>query len=265
MKKTIFHFINMVVISSLLFIPPVHAKEKITVVTFEYPGFMQKVKMPGKGYGFGIDLITAALKEVNIEPVFEFEPMKRSLISLSHGKYVVMLGALNQYSTEDRKNLIGVLYGYGRFLFYYLKSKHGEIEYDKMSELRKYEIGSVIGSSSNRTLKKAGIQLQLVTKMEQNFAMLHLGRIDLAACIELTGNDIINKQYNSYKEDFVTVKQPFMILPLHVIFRKEKGKILADKFKAGFDTIKSNGIYMKIAKIYFGSDVPPEAIVEELR
>ena len=167
---------NILVILTLGLVSTAHAGEAVTVVTFKYPGFMHKDPIPGKGRGFGVDLVSAAFKESNIEAVFEFQPMVRSISSLRSGKYVAMLGALRQYSEEDRKALTGVLYGYGRFLLYYLKSKHGEIKYDKLSELSEYTIGSVIGSSTNRVLEEAGVRPHPVSRMEQNFEKLVRGR-----------------------------------------------------------------------------------------
>jgi polar amino acid transport system substrate-binding protein len=265
MKRKLFCLICLVIVLYLSSVPTLYAKEEIKIVTFEYPGFMQQIKIPGKGNGFGIDLVTTAFQVVNIEPVFDFQPMKRSVVSFSHGNYVAMLGSLGQFPAQDRKNLVGVLYGYGRFMLYYRKSKHSEIKYDHLNELQTYKIGSVKGSSSNRILEKAGIKPRLVTKMEQIFSMLFLGRVDMVACIELTARDIINNQYATHTEDFVAVKKPLMTLPLHIVFKIEKGKDLAEKYSKGLNIIISNGEYMKIAGKYFGSNVPPEAIIQELR
>lgn len=240
------------------------AQEQPTIVTFDYPGFMNNTNDKSVGSGFAINVVNAAFKKVEIKPAYRFEPMVRSIQSLKKGKYPMMLGSLNQYSKDEQQHIIGIQYGKARILLYYLKSEHGELQYSNLNELAHFKIGSIRGSSANSILKKSGISPDVVSSMTQNFNKLLKGRIDFVAAIELTGSKIITDHFNSFKDNIATLEKPLTSIPLHLIFSKNKSEELANQFIKGLETIKADGTYLRLAKSHYGETVSSKMVLNML-
>ncbi|MBU3915365.1 hypothetical protein KKA14_07505, partial [bacterium] len=49
------------------------------------------------------------------------------------------------------------------------------------------------------------------------------------------------------------------------LIKNKNGERLAKLYEKGFERIKKNGTYMKLARTYFGKNVPKEFLVQEMR
>jgi polar amino acid transport system substrate-binding protein len=229
-----------------------HAEAPLEITAFEYPPFQVSERIPGKGFGFSIDVAKAAFNAVNIKSEFTFYPMIRSVLIVKNGEFHANIGSIKQFGeAEQTGEVIGVTIASVRFVFYYFPKVHGPITFEQLSELQGYSIGNVRGSATTGILTKARLEMDWASAIEQNFEKFMGGRFDLCVALELAGDEIIATRYPDRQADVAKIDTPILTVPLSVTFAKSHAS-LADQFKEGLAIIKANGTYADIADTYFG-------------
>lgn len=132
-------------------------------------------------------------------------------------------------------------------VFFYLKSK-GKINFEKLSDLKKYKVGAVQSYSHVDILKAAGINPKLSKKDLAGMKKMLKGKTDVFPCESSVGWDLINKHFPDMKDKVAIMEKPLGTQEMGIIFGKSNPK--SDKniesFNKGLKTIKSNGIYQNI-------------------
>lgn len=231
------------------------ASEKVTLSTIEYPPLFQSKVIPGKGYGIASDLTIEAFKAVDIDAKFDFIPMVRCVESVTLKKYPANLGSINWFTKDKKENLAVVVdLFYINFMLFHKKKRFPEgITYENLSELKKYNIGNVRGSSTTPVVEKAALNIEWVSKLELNFKKLYADRLDFAISGGISGWALIRELHPDSVNDFTTVKKPILKVPIGLVFHKDQGNLIK-KFKKGIDTILENGKYYEILERYYGKD-----------
>lgn len=228
------------------------AEEVIEVTAFEYPPLMSSKIIPGKGYGFHVDVAKAALNSVGIEPVFAFLPMKRAINMLESGESYANLGTISQFKDSAKQGkIIGVEYFPLHFMGYYFKNNNEAITFNQISDLKQYSVGNVRGSATSKVLTDAELDIDWAASIEQNFKKFFGGRFDICVAVEIAGDDIIKNNYAERQQEVSKIDTPILTIPMSMNFTKSH-EALAEKFRQGIEIIKADGTFKKIEEIYFG-------------
>lgn len=238
------------------------ASNPIKVSSTIHPSFSQPDVMPGLGNGVLNDLTVQAFKAVDTEIQIEFIPMARIVWSLTESDYDASLGTINWFTKEQKDHLVeAVDLLTANIVFFYKRERFPDgIDYEQLSDLRKYKVGSIRGSSTIPLLEKAGIPTELVAELDQNFKKLDAGHIDLTVAIDLTGRNIIKKLFPDSANNFSIVKKPILSLMTSMAFPKGQNGPL-QSFRKGLDIILANGTFYEILERYYGKDYSFEDIL----
>lgn len=227
--------------------------ETINVSTFFYPGYMHEDEIDGIGYGLLPDLLSAAYGEEGIDTAIEFSPLLRAKESLLKKQVNAELGTILHFQGEERNQVDFINFGNARFVFFYSKSKFPNgITYSDLSELSKYKIGNIRGSSSIKVLEESGLNLVLVNEIPQLIQMLDTGRIDLFVGIDLAIRYLLYSDFSNMKSKIGEAEEDFLSIPLNVLFLKSdsKSEYYKSMLESGIEKIKANGVYDKIIQKY---------------
>jgi len=248
----------------LLLSTPAFASENITMAVIDSPPYYIAHPGPGEKRGVAIDLTTEVWQAMDVDVSFRFIPMARAVWSVIEQRNTAMLGTPQWFAKENKAHLIeAVDLLIIRFLFFYKKDRFPDgLSYDQLHELKQYRIGNVRGSSTLPLFQRAGLNLELVGEVEQNFKKLYADRIDLAVGVDLSGWAILQKLYPSSIHQFSTIKKPFFSAYVSAVFLKEQTDLI-QKFRNGLEKILGNGTYQRIIKEYYGRDLVLEDIVPE--
>lgn len=238
------------------------AFEKITMSVINSPPYYTADALPGEKRGVAIDLTSEAWKAVNVDVTFEFIPMARAVWSVIEHHHAAMLGTPQWFAKENKAHLIEAIDLLKiRFLFFYKKSKFPDgFAYEALHELKKFTVGNVRGSSTLPYLQAAGLNLELVGEVEQNFKKLYTGRIDLAVGVDLSGWAILQKLYPDARQEFATIEKSFFSALISAIFPKKQTRLI-QKFRNGLGKLVEDGTYQKIIEEYYGKGQALEDIV----
>ncbi|MBI5550822.1 MAG: transporter substrate-binding domain-containing protein [Desulfobacterales bacterium] len=240
------------------------ASKPIKVSSTIHPSFSQPDVMPGLGNGVLNDITVQAFKAVDTEIQIEFIPMARIVWSLTESDYDAMLGTINWFTKEKKDHLVeAVDLLTANIVFFYKTERFPDgIAYEQLSDLRKYKVGSIRGSSTIPLLEKAGIPTELVAELDQNFKKLDAGHIDLTVAIDLTGRNIIKRLFPDSANNFSFVKKPVISIMTSMAFPKGQNGPL-QLFRKGLDIILANGTFYKIIERYYGKDYRFEDILPQ--
>jgi len=228
------------------------ASESITMSVIDSPPYYTANAVPGEKRGVAIDLTTEAWKAVDVEVSFTFIPMARAVWSVIEQHHAAMLGTPQWFAKENKEHLIEAVDLLAiRFLFFYMKDRFPSgLAYEELHELKKYTIGNVRASSTLSFLHEAGLNLELVGEVEQNFIKLYTGRIDLSVGVDLSGWAILRKLYPDSIHEFATIEKSFFSALISAIFLKERTRLI-QKFRNGLEKIIENGTYQRIIGEYY--------------
>ncbi|MGD9212839.1 MAG: transporter substrate-binding domain-containing protein [Desulfobacteraceae bacterium] len=240
------------------------ADEKLTMAAIDSPPYYNANVLPGEKRGIAIDIASNAFKAVNTDVTIEFIPMARTVWAITTGKYPVMLGTPKWFASDNKEHLIeSIDLLVIRFLLFYRKDRFPNgLSYKSLHELKKYTIGNVRGSSTISILKTAGLNMELVRKVELNFKKLYAGRVDLAVGVDLSGWDVLKKIYPNSINEFATIEKPFFSANVSAIFLKKQTDLIR-KFRIGLGKILKDGTYNSIIKEYYGKDQALEDILPD--
>ena len=247
------------------------AAQPIKVSSTVYPSFSQPDVMPGLGNGVLYDLTVQAFKAVDSEVQIDFIPMARIVWSVTENDYDAALGTINWFSRKQKDHLVkAVDLLTANIVFFYKKDRFPNgISYETLSELKRYKVGSIRGSSTLPLLEKAGITTELVAELDQNFNKLDAGHIDLTVAVDLTGRNILKKLFPDTANNFATVKKPVLSIVTSLAFAKEKSGPM-QIFQKGLNKILENGTFYEIIERYYGKsysydDILPQDIYGKMK
>jgi polar amino acid transport system substrate-binding protein len=221
--------------------------EKILLATGEWTPYTSESMT---GYGLITEIVTAAFKEVDIEPSYRFLPWKRAETELENGDVFGIFPYILTHERKKKYNFSEVLTDSKGYLFYYIPSKkiNRDFNWKTFSDLKKYKTGGTIGYWYEKPFKDSGLDVDYSVSDEQGIKKLKYGRIDILASEERVGWQLIHKLFPEDIEKFGVVKKPLNKDELRVMISRnypDSHKIMM-KLNAGIKKIKANGKLKKI-------------------
>lgn len=238
----LFIILNLIITNSLF------GREKIKIVTWEWPPYVSK-NMANNGI-IG-EIVKEAFNEEGVDVEFVYMPWKRGEIEVKKGNY---FGTFPYVETEERKSEFefsnSIFISKGKF--FYLKNSSVNKEWHKFEDLKKYKIGGTLGYWYSEIFKEKGLNVDYVASDEQNFMKLYSKRVDIVPTDELVGKYIIDKLYSNEKEKFEIMDGELNRGELKMMVSKNYSgyKSILNRFNEGLDKIKINGKYKTIIEKY---------------
>lgn len=179
--------------------------ETVTIVTSDFPPY---VRDASDGYGPLCEIVAAAFALEGVLVRFEFYPWSRCESEIRSGR---AFAAMPYRPTEVRAREFDFsepLYRYNAY-FFYSKTSHPEgIPYERLEDLRPYVIGAVQGFWYVPRFLEAGLTLDLVVSVDQNFRKLLAGRIDAFPEEENVGWYTVRKLFPEMEGAIGTLAKP---------------------------------------------------------
>ena len=230
-----------------------YAKDiQVVFATGEWPPFSSE-NLPE--YGRATALVTAISKAAGIHPVYKFFPWKRAELKVAKGE---IFAAFPYAISEERKDFYDfsetLFYGVNVFMYYNQNPKAELfITYDTIDDLRGYRIGGISGSFLNSSFKRAGIEFETTTSIDQSIHKLVAGRLDPCIDDRVVLYDAIQRLYPDKSDQFRVLSKPFgRKTPTGLLVSRTypEAREILKQFNKGLTIIKQNGTYDRIIKKY---------------
>jgi len=224
--------------------------QALKVIMDYYPPFSYEEK--GEIKGICTQVVKAVLKEAGMETAIKQYPFARAYKMTQKEENVFEYCVVR---TPERENLfqwIGVV-GVAEQGLLALKDK--DIRIEKMEDLIKYSIGTVLEDVVDQYLRKhgqgLGLKLDRVADYELNMNKLFMKRFDLCGMNKLVAMYLAKKLGHSEND----IKSVYTIEELtgeyYLVTGLKTPPETVKKLRAAFETIHSNGTYQKIIDGYF--------------
>lgn len=228
--------------------------EEVIIGTSEFPPFISRTDSHNN---YLTEVLDAVAAEMGVTFKIEFLPWKRSLHYVEEGK---IWGAFPFVITPEREKIYTFsdpLYNVDvKFFYYSPDSTAPAIHYDTYSDLKPYRIGGIIGYYYVDALRKAGLDLELVSSETQNMQRLALGRVDLIPMNVASGWRIIKENFPSQVKNFGTLGRPIKTYGGRMLVSKDNPKALTrlEHFNKALKHVKETGEYQRVLDRY-GLDI----------
>lgn len=197
--------------------------------------------------GYLVEVTEEALKRVGYTASIQFGPWKRALLQTSMvGEYDVLLGA---YHTEERAQTMAYSEPIGKVEVGLLALKESYIHYATLSDLTPYVIGRIRGAAVSKAFDEASyLQLEDVTRIEQNIQKLLVGRVELIVDKKQQLLSIIQTEYPDAMNKVEFLEPPLRTSFFYNAFPKNRPDALKhlEDFNRGLKAIQDDGTYAKI-------------------
>ncbi len=229
--------------------------QPLTFSTIDYPPLM------GSRGGIMTDVVSAAFATQGMAVDYNIVPMARIARLILEGEDTPVVGSLDWFHINRGDQVVHSVKIYSASLhFFYLKKRFPKgLEYQSLEELLPYHIGYIHGGSLIPMFRRAGLKMQLVNDLTQNVKKSYAQRIDMFAAIELSGWELIHRDFADYAHEFAMVKQPIHRIEGDAIFPQARLG-LKKQFERGLAEIQRNGRYVEIFRRYYGSQPIPEYV-----
>lgn len=227
------------------------ANHKLIVTTNIYPPYIQE--------DVENSFLPALFREIGKEMGVEFEiliqPWKRCEQSVADLEAWGAIPYTRNESREARYLFSDPLYfADSRFFAYRRPETSPHVQppetYEKLSDLRRWNIGGIQGYYYEPLFERAGIKADYALNERQNFERLQLGRIDLVPAATTVGWYQIKELFPpEIAANFYTLDPPLTTRGgLHLMTSKDypDNDILLAKFNAALAEIRQNGIYTQL-------------------
>ncbi len=230
--------------------------QKLTFSTIDYPPLM------GSQGGIMTDVVSAAFATQGIAVDYSIVPMARIARLILDGEDTPVVGSLDWFHINRDDQVVHSVKIYSASLhFFYLKKRFPNgLEYQSLENLTPYTVGYIHGGSLIPLFRAAGLQMQLVNELTQNVKKSYAQRIDMFAAIELSGWELIHRDFADYSHEFSMAQQPIHRIEGDAIFPESRLDLM-QQFEQGLKEIQRNGRYVEIFRRYYGSH-PLPAYVE---
>ncbi|OSQ47413.1 ABC transporter substrate-binding protein [Thalassospira alkalitolerans] len=128
------------------------------------------------------------------------------------------------------------------------------LEYDELTDLRKWRIGGIQGYYYEPLFDKASMDVDYALSENQNFRRLKLGRIDLVPAATTVGWHLIKQLFPpDIAKNFYTLDKPLVDGgTLHLMTSKNypETQILLKRFNQALTKVKQNGTFARLVEEY---------------
>ena len=223
------------------------AQPVLVIATSELPPFISAEP----DNSFLTELLAEVADEMDVVFEFRFMPWPRCEIAVD----TLQAWATMPYVPTPERNkkflFSEPLYTKRTVLFHY--SENGPrvpMTFTHLSELSPHRIGGVRGYYYLDRFAAAGLTLDLTNSEELSFRKLQAGRVELVPAVESVGWNIIHKTFPPQDHaHFYVLDTPLNVGYNHLMTSANypQASHLLDRFNTALDTLRSNGVYNRIA------------------
>lgn len=221
--------------------------QTLTLATGEWAPYVSR-DLPKNG--FITEIISEALRIMDVEPRYVFYPWRRCYEGVVSGK---VWAAFPYSRTEEREKEVlysdNISYSVTKFFTYGDADIDG---YASLEALKPYRIGGIIGYFYESAFKRGGLTVDYAPGERSALEKLMLGRTDLLPLNELVGWYLIKASFPEKMDRFNTLEPPYSVDDLHLIVSKSypDAEALLNRFNQALKTVKDNYIYEGILDRY---------------
>jgi len=225
----------------------IHAAEDhiLPLATGEYPPYSSS---DVAGYGVMTEIVSAAVKEMGMEPKYGFYPWKRCEFVVKKGE--VWAAFPYGYTKERKENFLfsDVLLVTSTQFFYSKRHYKGLMDWKVIEDLKPLSIEGTNGYYYENEFKRAGLNLTYSNKEEVGIRKLRHGRVDLFITDELVGWHLIRKQFPREVGDFDVLPKAHETSGNYLMISRDypNSKELLSKFNFALRSIKKRGVVDQI-------------------
>ncbi len=220
---------------------------KVDLATSEYPPFVSKLL---KENGFVPEILNLIFKEIDIQPNYRFLPWKRCEAELLKGKVWAAFPYGKNAAREKRFLFSEVIFNSTSSFFYYKKKPINN--WKKLSDLKPYTIGGVLGYFYETDFKKNNLKVDYAPTELSNIKKLIKGRVQLIITDDLTNWELIKKHFPEEIKNFGILPKPYDVSGNYLMVSKTypDAKELLRKFNKTLQKLKANGLLTSILRRY---------------
>lgn len=222
----------------------VYSEEKVLMVTGEWAPYTSS-NMANKGVVS--EIVKFALKQSDIELNLEFKFWPQCYASVLQG-YAAASFPFFKTEKREEKMLYSNPIMSSKVLFFYRKNRVEVTSFKNLTELQKYKVSGVNGFFYRDSFRAAELNMVYSDSETEALKKVHSGFAELIPMDEVTGWELIKKNYPEQIEEFATMSTPIREDNLYLIVSRAnpKAQQIIEKFNNGLNKIKRNGTYSKI-------------------
>ena len=233
------------------------AKDKIRMVTDEWSPFTTRLsdkQSSGEGGGYGLvaEIVTAVLRDMQLQPMYQFRPWEKIEDLIRNGEFRYSFPYRKTPSREKEFEFSEPLLTVNGVLYYNIKKIPDASKIKTVSDLIPYTFGFIKGFGYSKTLRDAINRKLIVENARDAFKKLVDGKIDVLPFEHLAG-EIVLKRFHWGKQHTIS-RLPHFKYPntLHLIALK--GDSQAEEFITQFNNsllkIENDGILHELMRRY---------------
>ncbi len=236
--------------------------QSIDIVTSDHPPLITKEKFEDIGYGLYLDILKAVADKAGYKINFGHRPFKRMLHDFAKNKFKLIATSrrtLKGIDLDEKKLEIVRLGDFYNHYFYFKSILKKEVKYTKPSDLIGYKVCLERGSYAIKVLRDAGVFVEESNTNEACLKKLIIQRNDIWGVVSLTANYYTKKLFPEWLKDLehtqiTPTSKDQMVL---AGFKGDKSvKEIISRFKKTYEILKKDGTLLKIARKYWGDQVP---------
>jgi len=198
-----------------------------------------------EGQGLVEKVVARAFAIEGYEVVIEYYPWVRSAKLVRYSK---LDGTFPWYSNDERQRQYTIskeaILHADTLMFYH---KDVVLEWDAISDLAKYEVGSVPGYASTKILEDNNVKTISATSMEENILKLYRHRIDVLPIEKQVGLVMIEELTDNGLAEIRIGEKALISNPMFMLFpNNDRGSELSTVFDRGISKLKANGCYDRL-------------------
>lgn len=224
------------------------AETTLIITTGEYPPFISERSEDS----FLTDLFHEIGKEMGVTFQFRFRPWRRCEAEVER---LEAWGAIPYSRNPEREKKFyfsddWLIIGRSLFFAYTPDGRKQQIPYEKLSDLKGYRIGGILGYYYEKWFREAALDVEYIASEELNFRKLQGGRIDLFPVGEAAGWYQIKKLFPPEEvEKFFTLTKPLTVGIGDFLMTSRQypnARHLLNRFNLALKRLKEKGVYQKI-------------------
>ncbi|WP_419903347.1 substrate-binding periplasmic protein [Kiloniella sp.] len=222
--------------------------DTVHIVTEEFPPYNYQEDSNAKG--LSTEVIQAVLQEIDVQAEINFYPWARAYKIAQQRKNHLIYSIVRIPEREEQFQWVGKIAPYSTSL-YKLKS-NTNIKVHTLSDAKNYLVGVSREDVITTYLRRKGfVTFDISNHDSINIKKLLSGRVDLIAYDDASFVYIVRSMGLDLSK-FEKIN-PLLELSgsLYMAFNKNSDTELVNKFRAGLQSIKENGLYDEIQRRYF--------------
>jgi polar amino acid transport system substrate-binding protein len=209
----------------------------------------------GQLKGIGVDVAREVTKRAGLTLAAEPLPWARALATAREEKSVLILTVARTPERETQFAWIGPIAD--REIWLWRLTSRPDVDPKTFADIKNFHVGDTLNNASVESLKEKGIDVELVSRDDQNGKKMLAGRIDLVPL-----NAFFVKPFATESGMAPDQLQPVMLLSksggYYLALKKDTDPELVRKLDAAFETLKADGT-LKAIIARWNPVVPPAA------